>query len=126
MRWRIELKVTERGILANGVLLTWSRTMWGKDLRGPSFPGQERVYRRDRTRKELHENYGIQLPRGANLGTRWTVLVDSPLYGVWKDGGTVWDLDEVADFGEDEPDAHVIILGERDEIPVTTESLETE
>jgi len=122
MKFRVELEVTERGILANGQVLTHVRTMHMPDRRfytgGITSNDKRLVYRRDLVRKELKECYQVNLPRGAEIGTKWTIEVEVEKFWGWYHG----DADDVTSFEDEDYDAYSIDMAD-DDVPVTPNHL---
>jgi len=118
-RWQLDMEITPEGITANGVVLMGCYTMWKSDMRAPSLPGDKKhvVYRRDLTRRRLWECHGLKLPRGAKMGTKWTVVVEAVLWGANKSESV---LDDNVEFDDDFYHAFFIDLN-HDDIPVSPE-----
>ena len=88
--FNIHFRLDPEGVLANGEPI--DHTLYSSDRRGPSLPGQERVFRRDMVRRSLKQ-MGLHLPRGAELGTEWTEPVEEQLIG-WFNGDFADEVDE--------------------------------
>jgi len=105
----ITFQVTKDGrVLANGIDLRVS-AMARADMRSGGCGGT-RIFRRDVLRKRLADT-AIEVPRGVQLGDKWSQQMDLPVYGVdewccapieeWRRDGETPDQKVVFPMGED-------------------------
>ena len=123
-RYKIEMVITPEGVTANGEDIGLP-TMLPADLRhsGGRYTPDELVYRRDIVRKVLQDWLGIELPRGARMGHRWTVVIEADLWRISNEFPGVWT--EGAEF-DDQDDLYFVFFdndASTDPLPVTAQDV---